>query len=263
MTTGARTFDERTAALVDATRGVPGAVALVLLGSAARGEAARRDEWSDHDFWVLADAAHVDGLRDVRAWLPDGGSVAAVAREGDVGFAVLYDDGHVMEFAAATAAELHGAAVVHHDIVFDDGSVQALVDASRARDAAPGTAPDPANDVALVLVKLLIGVGRARRGEAVSAGQMVRQWAVQHLLRAVRARVPAAPGVTGREAIDPARRFEAAYPELGARLADVLARPVEDAARGVYDLVRDVLEPGWDAFPTRAADAVATRLGWS
>ena len=28
------------------------------------------------------------------------------------------------------------------------------------------------------------------------------------------------------------------------------------------DLLRATLEPGWDEFPSRAADIVATRLGW-
>ena len=37
---------------------------------------------------------------------------------------------------------------------------------------------------------------------------------------------------------------------------------MEDAARALFHLTREILEPGWDEFPTRAADAVAMRLGW-
>ena len=253
-------FDARTDALVDAVRRQPGAVGLVLLGSAARSESARRDEWSDHDFWVLSDAAHVSLLRDVRSWLPHPDRVVAVGREGAVGFAVLYDDGHLMEFAAATADELAGAAVVHHDVALDDGSIAALIAASDARETVRD-APDPANDTTLALVKLMVGTGRARRGEVLSGGQMVRQWAVQHLVRAIRERVPTT--VADPEHIDGARRFEAAYPQVGARLNAALDQPVEDAARALYVLARDVLEPGWDDFPTRAADVVAARLGWA
>jgi hypothetical protein len=250
------TFDDRTAALERALRAQPGAVGLVLLGSAA--EAHRRDEWSDHDFWVLAAPDAAEAVRDVRAWLPDVDEVAALAREGDVGFSVLYRDGHVLEFAAATAAELAGAAVVHHRVVFDDGSVAGLVAASDGR-ATDEVSPDPANEAALFLVKVLLGVGRARRGEVLSGGQLVRQWATQHLVRAVRERVPSP---LDPERIDPARRFEAAYPEVGAAIGAALAKPVEDAARDLHALARRVLEPGWDAFPSAAADAVARRLGW-
>ncbi|GIG19744.1 hypothetical protein Cch01nite_04680 [Cellulomonas chitinilytica] len=250
------TFDERTDALVHAARSQPGVVGLVLLGSAA--EAHRRDEWSDHDFFVVARPGAADEVRDVRAWLPDVDDVAALAREGEIGFSVLYRDGHVLEFAAATAAELDGAALVHHRVVFDDGSVAALVAASQDR-AARAVALDPANETALFLVKVLLGVGRARRGEVLSGGQLVRQWATQHLVRAVRERLPSP---TDPERIDPARRFEAAYPEIGARLGAALARPVEEAARDLHQLCREVLEPGWDDFPSAGADAVAHRLGW-
>ncbi|WP_273651785.1 hypothetical protein [Cellulomonas fimi] len=255
-----RTFDSRTDALVAAVRAHPTAVGLVLLGSAARSEAARRDEWSDHDFFVVAAEGKGDEVRDVRAWLPDADRVVSVAREGAIGFAVLYDDGHLMEFAAASGSELGGAVLVHHDVVLDgDGTLAALVDASSRRAAAEPHL-DPANDAALALVKLMVGVGRARRGEVLSGGEMVRQWAVKHLVLAIRARVPSV--VTDRESIDPARRFEIAYPLIAARLASALAAPVEDAARALHALARDVLEPGWDEFPSSTADVVAARLGW-
>ncbi|MBO9553189.1 hypothetical protein [Cellulomonas sp.] len=252
----APTFDERTDALARAARSQPGVVGLVLLGSAA--EAHRRDEWSDHDFFVVAAPGAGGDVRDVRAWLPDVDDVVALAREGEIGFSVLYRDGHVLEFAVATAAELDGVAVVHHRVVFDDGSIAGLVAASDAR-ASREAALDPANETALFLVKVLLGVGRARRGEVLSGGQLVRQWATQHLVRAIRERVPSP---LDPERIDPARRFEAAYPEIGARVGAALARPVEDAARDLHRLAREVLEPGWDAFPSQAADTVARRLGW-
>jgi hypothetical protein len=72
---------------------------------------------------------------------------------------------------------------------------------------------------------------------------------------------PQAPSV-GDE-LDPVRRFERDYPSLGARLVDSLQRPVEGAARGVYDVLRSYLECGWDEFPSAAADLVAARFGWS
>jgi len=110
-------------------------------------------------------------------------------------------------------------------------------------------------------VKLLIGAGRARRGEVLNGGQLVRGWAVQLLVRAIRGRF-AESSTTLRDTIDPMRRFEADFPEWAARIAALLEAPVEDAARGLFSLAREVLEPGWPEFPTRAADAVAGRLGW-
>lgn len=257
--TRAAEFARRSAALADAARS-RGFAGLVLLGSSSDAAEHRRDEWSDHDFFMLARPGSEAAVRDVEAWLPDPERLVLVAREGDIGFAAVYDDGHVFEFAAATAEELSGALATEDvGIPVDDGTAAQLVAASQARVlAAP--APDPVNDARLVLVKLLIGVGRERRGESLVAGQFVHAWAVNHFARAVRARIP----VDGsRDAIDPVRRFERDYPELGARLRAALGAPVEQAARGMFDLLRETLEPGWDAFPSRAADVVAARLGWA
>lgn len=253
-------FARRSAALADVARSHPGVAGLVLLGSSSDAAAARRDEWSDHDFFLIARPGSEGALRDVRAWLPDPERLVLVAREGAIGFAAVYDDGHVFEFAAATAEELGGAlATGDVGIPVDDGTAAALVAGAQSR-AAALPAADAVNEAQLVLVKLLIGVGRARRGETLIAGQFVHAWAVTHFARAVRERLPVEGSV--RDAIDPVRRFERDYPSLGAALSRVLGAPVEAAAKGLFDLLRSALEPGWDDFPTRAADVVAARLGW-
>ena len=261
MTTRRVGFARRSAALAEVARSRDGFAGLVLLGSSSDAAERRRDEWSDHDFFMLAHPGSEAAVRDVEAWLPDPDRLVLVAREGEIGFAAVYDDGHVFEFAAATADELAEAlATGDVGIPVDDGPAAELVAASQARVlAAPP--PDPANDARLVLVKLLIGVGRERRGESLVAGQFVHGWAVNHFARAVRARLPVTGSV--RDDIDPVRRFERDYPELGAALRAALGAPVEDAARGLFDLLRATLEPGWDDFPSRAADVVAARLGWT
>lgn len=254
-------FDRRTEALAEVARTRPGFAGLVVLGSASPHAAHRRDEWSDHDFFMLAHPGHETAVRSVEEWLPDPDRLVLVAREGEIGFAAVYDDGHVFEFAASNVEELGGALATDDvGILVDDGPVATLVAQAQARVfAAP--APDPANDARLVLVKLLIGVGRARRGETLIAGQFVHAWAVNHFARAVRARLPVAASV--RDGIDPVRRFERDYPSLGAALGEALGQPVEAAALGLFGLLRETLEPGWDDFPSRAADVVATRLGWT
>lgn len=257
-TQGTKTFDERTRALADAARDAEGVSGLILLGSAAVPE--RRDEWSDHDFFVIARPGMAERVREVGQWLPDMEHVVLLAREWDVGFCVLYDDGHLFEFAAAAAEELGAAAVGEHEIVFDDdGSLAAMVEAARHR-AAAAPAANAAHEARLMLVKLLVGVGRARRGELVNAGQFVRTWAVNHFINALRARHPVAESAGDR--LDPTRRLERDYPEWSGELAGVLERPVEAAAQGLLRLARAALEPGWQDFPTRAADTVARRLDW-
>lgn len=255
-------FADLSAGLAAGVRERDGLIGLVLLGSASDEARARRDEWSDHDFFALVGAGRGPEIRPDLSWLPDQDRLVLTAREGEIGFAAVYDDGHVFEFAFSDAAELAGAVAGDATVVVDDeaGTTAALIAESRAR-AAAGDRFDPANDVRLVLVKLLIGVGRVRRGEVLNGNAFIRQWAVQHLVRAIRGRFAEASTAL-RDTIDPMRRFERDFPEWGTRIATALDLPVERCAHELFLLTREILEPGWGQFPTRAADAVAVRLGW-
>ena len=187
--TGAERFAELSTGLADGVRGRDGLIGLVLLGSASDAGAVRRDEWSDHDFFALVEAGRGPEIRPDLDWLPDSDRVALIAREGEIGFAAVYDDGHVFEFAFSEAGELDGSLAGDATVVVDDeaGTTAELIAQARAR-ADAGDRFDPANDTRLVLVKLLIGVGRARRGEVLNAGSFVRSSAVQLLVRAIRGR---------------------------------------------------------------------------
>ena len=254
-------FERRTELLAAGVRGTPGLVGLILLGSASAEAAGRRDEWSDHDFFVLAAPGRGAELRENLTWLPDADRIVLLAREGEIGFVAVYDDGHVFEFAYSEAAELSGALVGDATVVIDDehGSAAALVRDARERVAAQAGL-DAAKEVRLALVKLLIGVGRIRRGELLVGNQFVRGWAVNHLVRAVRGRFPIASA--HRDGIDPLRRFERDFPDWGAEIAAALDADAERAGRSLFELVRRRFEPGWDGFPTAAADAIAARLGY-
>ncbi len=250
-------FDAFSDRLAVGFAGVPGAHGLVFLGSAAAGH--RRDRWSDHDFLALVEEEHTESARANLDWLPDPQRVLCVARDGELGFSVLYDDGHVLEFAVGTAKELAAAPLDEAKLMFGDTRMRDFVDAGQDRLAAL-PAIDPANEVALAYIKLLIGYGRACRGERIAAGRFVRGWAVDHLLRAVRARV-LPHGAARADPLDASRRFDSAYPHIAAQLDHALAQPIEQAARDVAMLAGVVLEHGWDGFPTRTAELVQSLLG--
>lgn len=234
---------------------------LVLLGSAADSGEYRRDEWSDHDFFAVAAPGHGAQTREPLDWLPFPERIVLTAREGDIGFVAVYDDGHVFEFAVAEATELNGAIANDASVVLDDSTngTAALVEQARTR-ALESDRFNPENDARLTLVKLLIGVGRVRRGEVLAGGQMIRTWAVKHLAMAIRGRDQSES--SARDTIDALRRFEKDYPSAAARIAHTLDQPLENAARGLFELTREILEPEWPGFPTTAADAIARRLGW-
>lgn len=259
--TASERFEALSAGLVDGVRQYDDLIGLVMLGSTSEQARFRRDEWSDHDFFALIEQGRGREVRPDLSWLPDQERIVLTAREGEIGFVAVYDDGHVLEFAFSEAGELDGAVAGDATVVVDDaaGTTAALVDAARRR-ALELDRFDPANDARLILVKLLIGVGRVRRGERLNGGSFIRQWAVQLLVRTIRGR-EAGRSTNVRDAIDPVRRFEQDFPDWGAEIADALSAPEEDAARALFGMLRR-LEPGWPQFPSAAADAVAARLGW-
>lgn len=255
-------FDALSEGLAEGVRAHDGLFGLVLLGSASDEASARRDEWSDHDFFALIESGRGAEVRPDLSWLPDQERLVLTAREGEIGFVAVYDDGHVFEFAFSEVEELAGAVAGESTVVLDDADASLAALIARARERAAATDQfDPLNDTRLVLVKLLIGTGRVRRGEVLGGGELVRQWAVKHLVRALRGRF-SDRSTTLRDTIDPVRRFERDFAEWGERIATILSQPLEPAARELFAFTREVLEPGWPEFPSRAADAVADRLGW-
>lgn len=265
------TFTEYTDALVASCRDTAGVLGLLLVGSTSATAADRRDEWSDHDFYLFLSDDAAPALQQTLAFLPFRERIVLAAREGAWGFSVLYDDAQLMEFAAGTVAQIGEVRVNDHQLAYDSGIVAPILAAAIARASVAATSPTPAtphpvrdpavDEIGLAMVKLMIGVGRARRGERLVGGAFVRTWAMGHLVRAVRARIaPERPSVA--DSLDPFRRFEVDYPRIGRLLGEALDGPVEDAGRAVFRMLRAELEPGWAEFPTPAADLIARRMGW-
>lgn len=236
----------------------PDVVGLVGLGSTA--ERDRVDEWSDHDFALVTRPDSQERFRAGTDWLPDAESIALRLREHHGGGKVIYDDGSVLEFGVADLADLAGWSANAYEVLYDDGGVAEAMVAVAAKPLPAGEFDD-ARDAGLVLTQILIGVGRARRGELLSAGQSIRSEALGYLLGILGRRVPAT-GPQRLDSLDPRRRFETAHPIIAARIDDLLTRRPEQCARALLDLTEELLAPGWPDFPHRGIAAVRRRLGW-
>jgi len=86
-------YTERLRTSLLATNGVIG---LVTLGSTA--DANFRDEWSDHDFWVITKAGAQDALLNDLSWLPDADNIALMVCHGKHRRTVMYHNRHKAEF---------------------------------------------------------------------------------------------------------------------------------------------------------------------
>ncbi len=231
----------------------PEVLGLVLLGSTS-GEGTPPDGWSDHDFFVVVEPGAQERFRSDLGWMPDPASIALSFRETAHGLKVVYESGHLAEFAVFEPDELRLARVNRYRVVLDRADVAARMERVRTATAgAPRT--DGAWEAGQFLTNLLVGVGRWRRGERRSGDQLVRCGALGHLLRLVAARVPpedpAAP-----DDLDPFRRFERGWPGIAREVEKALALPTPEAADRLLASAEVVLAGGPELPP---AAVVATR----
>lgn len=249
-------FEDFLERLADVARRADDVVGLAAFGSSA--DRARVDEWSDHDFaWVTRPGAEERYRRDL-SWLPDADRVVLQVVEAHGGVKVVDEGGHVLEFGIATPETLRGWAGNRIEVLVDKGGVAEAV--AELLDGASTGRGDAARDIRLFCTQILIGVGRARRGELLSGSHLVRDDAVGRLLAALGARLP---GDASRlDTLDPFRRVEFVHPHIAARVEAAIRLPLDDGARELVDLAEELLAPGWDAFPHAGVAAIRRRLGW-
>ncbi len=246
------TYADFSDTLVKNLRGTSGVLGLVAVGSFAGGH----DEWSDHDFFVIAHPDSAESIRRDVTWLPEHERLTLVFRETAHGIKGVYEDGHLVEFAVFTPAEITLAQVNRFAILIDGGDLAARMESARETSAESAGSPAQTDAwlVGQLLTSLLVGVQRHRRGERISAVDFVHRSALRHFLVLLARHVPAARP----EAIDdlnPFRRVEQAWPAVGIALSALLATGnLERTALGLLDLAADLFAPHLsdDASPEAA-----------
>ena len=207
---------------------------LVLVGSTA--DLGRVDEWSDHDFFVITKDGFAEQLRQDLSWLPDHESIVMRPRETAHGLKVVYADASVLEFAVFEDKELNQAGANAYNVTLDRSNITERMAAIAERSKPKGYDFDTEFEV--FLGQMLIGIGRARRGETLISGQFIRSYCLSRVLGFMRAWVKPLAGTEAKEDnLDRFRRFEQQYPELGAEIEGILQQPVEAAGKHLVDLV--------------------------
>ena len=193
-------------------------------------------------------------LRQDLRWLPAHERIAFSFRETEHGLKVIYDDGHMLEFAVFDLEEIALAGVNRYRTLLDRGGVEEAC--ARVRDH-PRPQHDDDHLFGMVLTAALVAVGRGRRGEVLSAAFLVT-WGLTYLTRLI-ARVIPAENASILDNFDSLRRFEHAYPVLGEELAAAVRLAPPEAALRLLEVLERELRPlrpdlAWDAF-----DAVVAR----
>jgi len=229
----------------------------VLVGSAAETE--RVDLWSDHDFFVITSRGAQESLRKDLGWLPNSESIAFSFRETEHGLKVVYKSGAVLEFAVFDCAELASCMINHHRLAYGNSEVAQALESAKERELKVSPT-DNLKDFRLFLSMLIIGVGRARRGEILTAGENIRSTATRALLSVLTRQLAADSRL---DKFDPRRRFEFVHPEIGVRLGDTLTLQPESAARGLLRIAETYLPSIWNEYPHGEVEVVRRTLSWS
>jgi hypothetical protein len=232
----------------------PEVVGLVALGSMAARDYGP-DEWSDHDFFLVTEPGGQEAFRSDLSWLPSLDRVVLAFRETAHGLKVVYDDGHLLEFAVFDIEEIGVASVNRYRVLLDRGGVGERMAEVAAR---PRERQSDEYLFGMVVTGALVGAGRARRGEVLSGASFV-VGAVRPLA-ALLARAAPSPEAALLDDLDPLRRFERVHPRLGSELAAALERSPADAAALLLDVADAELRAPLPDLPWAALDAVRARL---
>lgn len=158
--------------------------ALLLLGVGSVGtELERMDEYSDLDFFVIAEPGRKERFLNSLDWLEDVHSLAYSFKNTDDGYKILFEDGIYGEYAIFEEKELK-------DIPYKGGRIvwkSPAANESSIPNENPGKIPSIRKnelDFALneALTNLYVGLSRFARGEKLSALRFVQGHAVDSIL---------------------------------------------------------------------------------
>ena len=249
-------YNEFTESLLRTLRADPEVLGLVALGSMAAVDTLP-DRWSDHDFFVIVPDGAQSRWRVARDWLPDSERILLHFQETEHGLKVVYDDGHLLEYAVFSLEELALARINRFRVLLDRADIAAtLARLQTETTQAVGVArQDDRQLLGQFFTNLLVGVARFRRGERLSSLQFVHSHAVDHLLTLL-ARHVDAPEHALLDNLSVRRRFDRVYPALGQELAALSLLEPPEAALGYVALAERELRARGVAFTWKLGGVV-------
>lgn len=222
---------------------------LVLLGSTAE-SGHMPDEWSDHDFFVITRDSEQVHFREELSWLPNYEAVVLAYLETDHGLKVVYENGHVLEFAVFDMDEFQRYARLNEARVLIDRAD--IADVITVKQHAPSDKLREDNYYwGQFIAHAIIGAGRCKRGEVLSGHAFIKQYMLMDILPLLVKYVPTEKADV-LDNLDVLRRFEFAYPVLGAEINQILLLEPIESARQMIALVERTLQDRMPDFPYEA-----------
>lgn len=244
-------FEAYTERLRASLASVPEVIGLVTLGSTA--DPTFRDEWSDHDFWVITEPGAQDSLVHDLSWLPDYENILLTVSHRPHGRNILFRNRHRVEFAVFDPSEVNSGKIERYKVLIDRDRVAELIGKIHAETHRQATLRPEALENFCAL--LWSACELYARGEVLHARQYVDGFAINQLLNILYSE----SADERRDALDPRRRLEMRSPELAAELLELYAKPVPEAALHLLDIVERELKP---RAPALAWDKVTMIRDW-
>jgi Streptomycin adenylyltransferase len=234
-------FEDYTERLRASLESVPGVIGLVTLGSTA--DPVFRDEWSDHDFWVITEPGAQDFLVEDLSWLPDYQNILFAVSHRPHGRTILFRDRHKVELAVFDTSEVSSGKLERYQVLIDrDGIAELIGNIHRETHQQAKLRPEALENLCVLLWS---ACELYARGEILHARQYLDGFAINQLLNILQSE----SGDERKDALDPRRRLEMRSPELAAELLESYGKPVPDAALRLLEIVERELKPHAPSLP--------------
>ncbi len=222
------------------------ALALIGLGSAGL-ELERLDAHSDLDFFAVVEDGYKPRYLENLDWLGSTCPIAYQFRNTPDGYKLLFTDGIYCEFGVFERPELSTLPFTKGRVVWKSPEVEESIGtpASRSTPAEPVDIPWLVGEA---ITNLYVGLARLQRGEKLSAGRFIQQYAVDRVV-ALAKRIEKEQGVQ-RDPFDPTRRFERRFPVIAREMPSFI-QGYERSAQSAQAIL-ETLERHFDVAPAMA-----------
>ena len=230
----------------------PEVLGLVVVGSTAN-QSHAPDEWSDHDFALITEPGHQARFRYQHDWLPQNSPICLAFQETEHSLKILYEDGHLIEFAVFDPEELNRLMVNDYQVLIDRANITAQMQGLARRGIEQS--PQEAYLWGQLITHLLTGINRYRRGEKLSGHHFIKYHAISNFLELYALKTTA--DKTKLDNLDSFRRYEQVFPEVAAEVNSLLVCEPLETAQGLLQLVEKHLPD----YPKGAIDCLRKVIG--
>jgi hypothetical protein len=245
-------FVDYTERLRASLESIPEVVGLITLGSTC--DSTLRDEWSDHDFWIITEPGVQDHLVEDLSWLPHYQNIAITVQHGKHRRTIVFRNRHKVEFAIFDASEIDSGRIERYRVLIDRNQISELI--ARVYEDTRKQAQIRPDALENLCETVWSACERHSRGELLSARQYVDGFAVNKLLSLID---DSEPDDRRKDVLDPRRRLELRSPSLAAELLALRNLPVPETAFHVLTIAERELKL---KAPTLAWDKVTMVQEW-